>query len=70
MAGLFRGGGICAVVVGRTAAEMRRGLRLALRGARTVELRLAETRAFGGVVLLRYERERSTIALCPIRALP
>src|ERR1700690_646971 len=40
MAGLFRGGGICAVVVGRTATEMRRGLRLALRGARTVELRL------------------------------
>src|SRR5271155_6016308 len=40
MAGLFRGGGICAVVVGRTAAEMRRGLRLALRGALTVELRL------------------------------
>jgi len=40
MAGLFRGGGICAVVVGRTAAEMRRGLRLALRGALTIELRL------------------------------
>jgi 3-dehydroquinate dehydratase/shikimate dehydrogenase len=40
MAGLFRSGGICAVVVGRTAAEMRRELRLALRGARTIELRL------------------------------
>src|SRR5277367_5802158 len=40
MAGLFRGGGICAVVVGRTAAEMRRGMRLALRGALNVELRL------------------------------
>ncbi len=40
MAGLFRGGGICAVAAGRTAADMRRGLRQALRGARTVELRV------------------------------
>jgi 3-dehydroquinate dehydratase / shikimate dehydrogenase len=49
MAGLFRGGAICAVVVGRTAAEMRRGLRLALRGARTVELRLDWLRGAGEI---------------------
>lgn len=40
MAGLFPNGGICAVVVGRRAAEMQRALRLALRHARTIELRL------------------------------
>jgi 3-dehydroquinate dehydratase / shikimate dehydrogenase len=49
MAGLFRGGGICAVVVGRTAAEMRGGLRLALHGARTIELRLDWLRGQGEI---------------------
>ena len=45
MAGLFPNGSICAVVVGHTAAEMRRALRLALREARTIELRLDWLRA-------------------------
>src|ERR1700735_189373 len=49
MAGLFRGGGICAVVVGRTAAEVRGGLRLALPGARTIELRLDWLRGQGEI---------------------
>jgi 3-dehydroquinate dehydratase/shikimate dehydrogenase len=40
MADLFPNGGLCAVVVGRSAAEMQRALRLALREARTIELRL------------------------------
>lgn len=40
MAGLLPNGRICAVVVGRRAAEMQRALRLALHQARTVELRL------------------------------